>query len=158
MTPETPVIYVDSASSDESVAIARGAGCMVHELDASRPLSAARARNEGLDRLLASHPRLELIQFVDGDCEILPGWIEAARRELEAMPQVVIVCGRVRERSRARSIYSRLCDIDANRPPGETTSCGGLFMTRMAQFREVGGFEPSVVAGEEAELCLRLRR
>jgi glycosyltransferase involved in cell wall biosynthesis len=48
-----PVVYVDSASSDDSVAYARSKGAQVVELDASLPLNAARARNAGFDRLTA---------------------------------------------------------------------------------------------------------
>ena len=72
------VVYVDSASRDGSPAAARAAGAEVLELDPSRPLSAARARNEGFARLAAVAPAVEFVQFVDGDCEIAPGWIEAA--------------------------------------------------------------------------------
>ena len=38
------------------------------------------------------------MQFVDGDCEIDPGWLDRGLRELEARPDVAVVCGRRRER------------------------------------------------------------
>src|SRR5258706_16021257 len=70
------VVYVDSGSTDRSVERARELGAKVIELDRSIPFSASRARNSGF-----AAPRemgeLECVQFVDGDCEILPEWIES---------------------------------------------------------------------------------
>ena len=48
-------------------------------LDPTRPFSAARARNEGFQALVAARPELRFVQFLDGDCTLLPGWLEAAR-------------------------------------------------------------------------------
>src|SRR5687768_17706012 len=68
------VVYVDSNSSDGSVAMARGMGVEVVELDMSLPFSAARARNAGFERLVQAAPHVEFVQFVDGDCEVQPTW------------------------------------------------------------------------------------
>lgn len=151
------LVYVDSGSTDGSTDKARAAGAEVVDLDLSRPFTAARARNEGLARLLALAPDLELVQFVDGDCEVVPGWIEAAREVLEARPDVAVVCGRRRERYPDASIYNRVIDVEWDTPVGETKACGGDAMMRVASLREVGGFDPSLIAGEEPELCVRLR-
>lgn len=151
------VAYVDSGSSDGSVALARSLGAEVVELDRSRPFSAGRARNAGFERLLSAHPGLACVQFVDGDCELQPGWLERARGELASRDDVAIVCGRRRERSPRASRYNRLCDIEWDRPAGDVDACGGDFLARVEAFREVGGFDPAFVAGEEPELCLRLR-
>src|SRR5262245_33530532 len=104
-----PVVYVDSGSRDDSVALARAAGAAVVELDARQPFTAARARNEGFRRLRAAAPHLEYVQFVDGDCELAAGWIEAAAAFLGAHPEVAAVCGRRRERHPERSLYNLLC-------------------------------------------------
>src|SRR4051812_38484166 len=77
------VVYVDSGSTDGSVALARSKGAEVVELDMSRPFTAARARNEGFERLRAIDPEVRFVQFVDGDCELVDGWLERGRRELE---------------------------------------------------------------------------
>src|ERR1700738_3404233 len=61
------VVYVDSGSSDNSVAMSRGLGATVVELDLRIPFTAARARNEGFDRLLGEQPALRYVFFVDGD-------------------------------------------------------------------------------------------
>lgn len=88
-----PTVYVDSASSDGSPERAREAGVEVEELDPARPLSAARARNAGFHRLLALRPDLELIQFIDGDCELVAGWLPEAMRRLAQDSRLAAVCG-----------------------------------------------------------------
>lgn len=152
------VVYVDSGSTDGSIALARALGADVVELDLSLPFTAARARNAGLERLLRAAPGVRFVQFVDGDCEVVPGWLERARRELEARPDVAVVCGRRRERYPDRSIYNRLADLEWDTPIGEAKACGGDAMMRVAPLRGVGGYDPTLIAGEEPELCVRLRR
>jgi glycosyltransferase involved in cell wall biosynthesis len=152
-----PVVYVDSASTDGSADVARAMGAEVVALDMSRPFSAARARNEGFERLQQLAPTIEVVQFVDGDCEVVDGWIERARRELSTRTDAAVVCGRRRERFPERSVYNRLADVEWDTPVGEARSCGGDAMVRVDAFRTVGGFDASVAAGEEPELCQRLR-
>jgi GT2 family glycosyltransferase len=152
-----PVVYVDSGSTDGSPAQARAMGCDVVELDPARPFSAARGRNEGFQRLLESHPHVDCVQFVDGDCELAPAWMDHAEAALASNPRWAAVCGLLRERHPDLSVYNRLCQIEWDKPVGEVTACGGLFMIRAEAFAAVGGFDVSVTAGEEPELCQRLR-
>jgi GT2 family glycosyltransferase len=151
------VVYVDSGSSDGSVAAAAARGAEVVALDLSRPFTAARARNEGAACLAAEGiPRF--IQFLDGDCTLAPGWIDTARAALLTDPGLALVCGRRRERHPEASLWNRLIDREWDRPAGETKACGGDFMIRSEAFAQVGGFDPRVIAGEEPEMCVRLRR
>src|SRR5688572_6905256 len=152
------VVYVDSGSEDGSPSYARTVGAEVVELDMFRPFTAARARNAGLGRLLESEPDTDFVQFVDGDCEIVGGWLDLAARRLAADTDTAAVCGRLRERYPERSIYNRLCDLEWNTPVGERESCGGIAMYRVADVAAAGGFDPTIAAGEEPELCMRLRR
>ena len=154
----TSVVYVDSGSTDGSIALARSLGVHVIELDLSIPFTAARARNTGFEYLLQIQPELEFVQFVDGDCRVVEGWLERAVDELVAQPDVVVVCGRRREEFPTNSIYNRLCDIEWNTPIGEAKACGGDSMMRAIAFKKVGGFNPTLIAGEEPELCVRLRQ
>ncbi len=151
------VVYVDSGSTDGSVETARTLGVSIVELDTSTPMGPSRARNAGAVRLLQLDSRIKVIQFVDGDCELADGWISKGIRHLIAAPQVAVVCGRLRERFPTASIYNKLCDIEWDEPIGEARSCGGNCMIRVDAFHQVGGFDPNVLAGEEPELCLRLR-
>jgi len=149
------VVYVDSGSRDASVAIARERGVSVLELDPQRPFSAARARNEGFARLVALHPEVELVQLVDGDCELAPGWLDAAARFLASRADVATVSGRLRERHPGASIYNALCDVEWEVPPGESQACGGNLMVRATAFARAGGFREDLLAGEEPELARR---
>jgi len=152
------IVYVDSGSVDGSVVMARSLGVEVVELDLSIPFTAARARNEGFARLINMNRNIEFVQFVDGDCEVSSQWLETALFELKAKPEVAVICGRRRERFPQRSVYNLLCDIEWNTPIGETKACGGDAMMRVAAFEQVGGFDPTLIAGEEPELCVRMRR
>ncbi len=128
------------------------------ELDPAKPFTAARARNAGFERLVAQCPETEFVQFLDGDCELRAGWIEAAERILREHADVAVVCGRRRERFPHASVYNRLCDIEWDTPIGEARACGGDALVRARAFRQVGGFDPTMIAGEEPDLCLRLAR
>jgi GT2 family glycosyltransferase len=151
------MVYVDSGSTDNSVALARSFGVEVVALDMAIPFTAARARNAGFERLLQLRPEIELVQFVDGDCEIVQGWWERARQELQDRPDAAVVCGRRRERYPEASIYNRLCDIEWDTPVGEARACGGDALMRVRAVQEVGGYNPQVIAAEDDELCLRIR-
>lgn len=152
------VVYVDSGSTDGSVQLAQQSGAVVVELDRSVPFTAARARNAGFKRLLTDAPDAELVQFVDGDCEVVAGWMDLAERELRADRQLAVVCGRRRERFPERSIYNRLCDIEWDTPVGLADACGGDAMMRVEPVRAIGGYNDALIAGEEPDLCLRLRQ
>lgn len=150
------IVYVDSASTDGSVVIARSAGLNVVEVDGSGPLTAARARNVGFEWLIKSNPAVKYVQFVDGDCEMVDGWLEAGADILDHEPELAIVAGALREREPMSSIYSRLCDIEWRQPVGETSWVGGIFMVRREAFDQVCGFNAAVVAAEDNEFCHRL--
>jgi GT2 family glycosyltransferase len=155
---EYSVVYVDSGSTDGSAALAREMGAAVVALDLSMPFTAGRARNEGFAELMKRDPQTTLVQFVDGDCEIAAGWLHRAADEFSGSPRRAVVCGRRRERFADATVYNRLCDIEWDTPIGPAKACGGDAMMRVSAFREVGGFDASVIAGEEPELCVRLRR
>ena len=151
------IVYVDSGSTDDSRENARAAGAIVHELDMSLPFNPARARGEGFDKLMALYAPV-YVQYVDGDCEVQPGWLDVAADYLSAHPQVGAICGRRRERFPDTTIWNRLIDLEWDSPLGATKACGGDSLMRTSAVAAVGGFDAGVVAGEEAELCVRLRQ
>ncbi|MCI0364754.1 MAG: glycosyltransferase [Phycisphaerales bacterium] len=151
------IVYVDSGSTDESVEFARSIGIHVVELDRSLPFTAARSRNAGIAKLRHIDADAEFIQVVDGDCEIVDGWISFALNEMRAIPGAAVVCGRRRERYPEASVYNKLCDMEWDTPVGKSTACGGDALIRLRAFEQVGGYDDSLIAGEEPELCLRLR-
>ena len=149
------VVYVDSGSGDDSVAFARGLGVTVVELDTSTPFTAARARNAGFEALLAGG-ELDLVQFVDGDCKVEPGWLAAGVSALAERPDLGLVTGWRSEIHPLASVYNQMCQVEWRRPAGPISACGGDMMVRVAGFRKAGGFDPTVIAAEDDEFCLRL--
>lgn len=150
------IVYVDSGSTDGSLEYAQACGAAVVALE--RPFTAARARNAGLARLSAMNPEIPFVQFLDGDCELRSGWLHAGAMALARDPGLAVVCGRLRERFPEASIYNRLCDLEWDTPVGPAEASGGIAMMRIAAFAEVEGFRPELIAGEEPDLCLRLRQ
>lgn len=152
------IVYVDSGSTDGSVELAKSMGVCVVELDMSLNFTAARARNAGWRALLEQMPDVDCVQFVDGDCVIERGWLHAAREFLAVNQDYAVVGGRLRERFPENSIYNYMCDLEWDTPVGEAKSCGGISMMRLDALKSIGGFRSELIAGEEPELCVRLRK
>lgn len=146
------VIYVDSGSTDGSLAIARAVPEVeVLQLD-KLPRSAAKARNMGLKRA-----RGRYVQLVDGDSVIQPGWLDTALATLEQRPDVSCVFGQCIEMYPEQSIYMKLCGLDWHIPAGEYRLCGGNALWRTSIIAEQGFFDETLKAGEEPDLCYRVR-
>lgn len=148
------IVYVDSGSTDGSVAAAKDAGAQVIALDMTAPFTAARARNAGLAALA---PGTTYVQLLDGDCVLREGWLDAATAFLDQTPQAAVACGRRRERHPQASVYNALIDAEWDTPVGLAKACGGDALMRVDALRAVGGYRDTLIAGEEPELCVRLR-
>ncbi len=144
------VIYVDSNSSDGSPALAAALGARVIELNAARP-SAALARNAGWRA--ASAP---WILFLDGDTILHPAFPRLALHHA-GDPTVAAVWGHRREIAPNANFFHRVLDLDWVYAPGITPFCGGDALFRRTALEQAGGFNESLIAGEEPELCTRLR-
>lgn len=151
------VIYSDSASTDGSPALADNLGAVVVTLPADGQLSAARGRNAGYAELKRRFPECDAVQFLDGDCILQLGWIDAALAFFREHPQVAVVCGRRFEAYPDASIYNALCDREWNTTAGEATECGGDALMRVEAFDQVGGYRSELRAGEEPEMTARMR-
>jgi len=151
------IVYVDSGSSDSSLHEAEALGVAAISLDMSIAFTAARARNEGAQYLLSHFGELEYIQFIDGDCEMQPEWIDTAAHFLDEHTDYAVACGRRRERFPEQSIYNQLCDIEWNTPVGDALACGGDALIRVEAYKQVNGYRDDLIAGEEPEMCFRLR-
>ena len=144
------LIYVDSRSVDDSVAIATQAGARTLVLDDASPC-ASKGRNLGWRAA-----RGDFILFLDGDTELAPGFVPAA---LGALRDATLCAawGHRRESDPDQSVYTRVLDLDWVYPTGRTLYFGGDVLVRRAALEQVGGFDPTLKAGEEPELCARLR-
>jgi cellulose synthase/poly-beta-1,6-N-acetylglucosamine synthase-like glycosyltransferase len=148
---EAEVIYVDSASIDNSPQTAASLGAEVIVLEGGTH-SAARARNAGWQRARAPY-----VLFLDGDTVLKRGFPAAALRVLKSDERVASAWGHRRESRPEHSLYNRVLDLDWIYAPGTTEYCGGDALMRRDALEAVGGFDASLIAGEEPELCRRLR-
>ena len=153
------IVYVDSGSSDGSVQLAHSLASAVVELDLGVPFTAARARNQGFQKLIEILPEAEYVFFVDGDCEVATGWLQKSVAFLDEHSDMAVVWGLRRERYPEKSIYNMLCDMEwEDYPLGETKFCGGDAVIRVDALKQVNGYRPELICGEEPEMCVRLRQ
>lgn len=143
------IIYVDGGSTDASLDIARAwkvDACLGGEK--RRP--AAENRNLGL-----RHARGEFVQFLDGDMQLEPGWIQAGLALLRRRPGAAVAWGYIRE-ANPSSLY-RALQLDWEFDEGPTRYCGGAALFRRGPLAALGGFPEDVAYGEEPYLCWRIR-
>jgi glycosyltransferase involved in cell wall biosynthesis len=144
------VIYVDSGSTDGSLERAAQFKVKVKRLESANPCAAA-ARNAGWR--VAQAP---IIFFLDGDTVLERNFIADSIAELKD-PSVAVVFGNRRETNPRASIYNRVLDLDWNAPAGTVEFCGGDALMRREVLESVGGFDERLIAGEEPEMCRRIR-
>ena len=149
------IIYVDSGSTDGSVEAAEQRGAEIVALDMSQSFTAARARNAGFAQVA---PETAYVQFLDGDCAIREGWTATAQEFLDTNPKAAVACGRRREQHPEASVYNALIDAEWDTPVGEAKACGGDALIRASALREINGYRDELIAGEEPEMCVRLRQ
>ena len=144
------LIYVDSKSTDSSVALAQSLGATTHVLDDASPC-AAKARNLGWQAAKG-----EFVLFLDGDTQLHPDFVRQALATLQDA-KLCAVWGHRRESRPEQSIYTKVLDLDWIYPTGRTLYFGGDVLVRRSALAQVNGFDASLKAGEEPELCARLR-
>lgn len=144
------VWYVDSRSTDSSLKVATVFGANVLVLQDPTPC-AAKARNLGWR---ASQG--ELILFLDGDTQLTAGFVLQAVEALRN-PRLCAAWGHRRESNPQQSIYTAVLDLDWIYPTGRSLYFGGDVLVRRYALEQAGGFDPGLKAGEEPELCARLR-
>jgi GT2 family glycosyltransferase len=152
-----PVVYSDSASKDNSIEIAEKFNIEIVQLDAAK-VSAACGRNLGAKYLLDRFPNLKYIQFIDGDTALDERWMANAIKVFYEQPDVALVAGQLDEKNSTKSLYKEMSALEWERAPGETLYSGGNCMIRSDVFVKIGGFNPKIIAGEDPELCYRLRK
>lgn len=153
MTPiggEVEIIYADSASTDGSRGRAAAQGARVISVD-SGPPTAARGRNAGWRASSGTY-----VLFLDGDTILDPDFLAKSLPSF-GDPAVAVVCGNRREIHPEATVYNRVLDLDWISPAGVADYCGGDALMRRAVLEEVGGYDETLIAGEEPEMCRRMR-
>jgi len=143
------LIYVDSGSSDGSVVLAESLGAKTIALTPLRP-TAALGRNAGWRAATG-----DVVFFLDGDTVVDKDFAVAAICELDD-PTVACVWGHRREMFPRESSYNRVLDLDWIYAPGPAAFCGGDALVRRSALVEADGFDESLIAGEEPEMCRRM--
>ena len=143
------VVYVDSNSVDGSAELAEACDAQVISLALDRPTAAA-GRNAGWHI-----SRGEIVLFLDGDTILHPSFVKDSLAAFDD-PSVAIVWGHRRETLATPSLYNRVLDLDWVYPVGDSAFCGGDALFRREVLERTGGFDETLIAGEEPELCSRI--
>jgi GT2 family glycosyltransferase len=150
------IVYVDSGSTDGSIENAKARG--IHALPTDAPHTAAKGRNAGARFLIEKHPGLFAIQFVDGDCEYFPAWLQVASTLLRNDDGVVAVTGLIRERRPDASVYNLLIDVEWTGVVGDVDVFAGNVMLRADAYAATTGYNEDLIAGEDPEFSIRVRK
>jgi GT2 family glycosyltransferase len=150
------IILVDSASTDETVALAGRYPITILRLRPGQRLSPAIGRYIGSQRA-----RGDLVLFLDGDTELVEGWLARALQKMRDEPGAGVLTGKVINCQ--TSAAGRAVPLDevykgASREVlWGSYDGGGAAMYRRSLLEKVGTFNPGLFADEEPELCLRIR-
>lgn len=144
------LIYVDSQSTDDSGRSAEQRGARVLSVNPSRP-TAAVGRNAGWNA--AAH---DLVHFFDGDTIVHPDWFGKAVAAIGG-DRVACVFGRREEIAPRETIYNLWTHYDWYVPPGPAFTCAGDALFRRDVLQKMNGFDDTLIAGEEPDLCYRIR-
>lgn len=148
--PGLDVLYVDSDSIDGSLERAKTLGVRVLTVHPERP-TAALGRNAGWRALTTP-----FILFLDGDTILHPDFINHALPHF-ADPKIAAVWGHLRELAPEASVYQRVLNLDWVYRFGFTEFCGGNALMRREALEKVNGYNEALIAGEEPEMCQRMR-
>jgi GT2 family glycosyltransferase len=148
-TSTIELIVADNGSTDRSVAVARQYGAMVLIL---ADLTVSELRNRA-----SSAASGGVLAFVDADHEIGPEWIEAALDALrDARVGAVGALYTAPVGSWVQSAYGALRGNTVGRTDAVWLGSGNLVIRRDA-FEAVNGFDASLEACEDVDLCQKLR-
>jgi glycosyltransferase involved in cell wall biosynthesis len=155
--PSKEIILMDSASTDETVELAGAYPIRIFRLQPGQALSPAIGRYVGYQQA-----RGQYVLFLDGDTELVEGWLRHALRVMRETPGAGAVTGHVINLPTAavKEPLPLLRKMEM-RAPREVLwgsyGGGGAAMYRRAVLDEVGTFNPYLNSDEEPELGLRIR-
>ena len=146
------IIYVDSASTDETVAVARSLDVRVVSLDSGRKLCPSLGRHAGTQAADG-----EFILFLDADTLIYKNFLPVALEYFRQHPELGGVNGRIDDTDECGILFDGVEDRFETVAEVEWLRGPACFYRRAA-LTAVGSFNPHLLVEEEAELGLRLVR
>ena len=139
------IVLVDSASSDDTVQVAAQFPVSVLRLSPTQHLSPSAGRYIGYKNSSG-----KLILFLDGDMELVEGWLNRALVYLSDKPDVALVTGEVIDLPLdARSPDKPKLDDNTKITTFEVSKSGGAALYRRSVLEEVGTFNPYLYSDEE---------
>jgi glycosyltransferase involved in cell wall biosynthesis len=152
--PQTEILLVDSASTDATVEIARQYPINIVRLNPAWFLSAAAGRYIGMH-----YTRGSMILYMDGDMELVAGWLEQAVPFLGEHSELAGVAGYRHDIyiQDGKIIHEQDCGCYSQGCPVEAPYFAGSALYRRSALEQVRGFNPFIISDEEPELCMRLR-
>lgn len=150
---DADVIVVDNGSTDGTrEELDRLASARTQIIDAPG-VSISALRNLGVMATSAS-----VLAFVDADCELSRDHVARAYAALNSTEAAAVGAPYAlpREPHWVEATWQQLHEVEKDGPAPHVP--GGNLTVRRESFEAVGGFDVSLVTGEDAEFCQRLRR
>lgn len=144
------IFYADGGSRDDSCRIAEACGARIVSAASATP-TPGRQRNSGWRA-----GKSRLVQFMDSDTLLDPEWLGAGASSISR--DIGAVCGKTRELYPQKSPYNWLADQEWNGPAGEAETFGGIVLLTREALEDSGGYNDSLIAGEDPELAYRVRK
>jgi glycosyltransferase involved in cell wall biosynthesis len=160
-TLDFEILVVLNASPDRSPdivnRIARASGGRVRVLDEPTP-GVSLARNCGI-----AAARAPVLLFTDADCTASPAWAQTLHDALRS-PDVLLAGGHITGDPSQRAVVARYSrfqrllhpDHCLQHPVGPFLQTANLAVRRIDAQR-IGGFDPTLASGEDADFCWRLQ-
>jgi len=156
--PDSEIIVVDDASTDDTSSIATRMGARVLRL--MKNSGPAAARNHG-----ARYAQGDILLFVDADVVVAPGAVSRVVQVFEEHPDVAAVFGSYDNRPRAKGLVSQYRNllhhyVHQNGNPEASTFWTGCGAIRRSMFEEIGKFTEKRAGRwvDDIELGYRLRQ
>jgi len=148
------LIFVDSASTDRTIAIASNYDIRLIQLSPAGPLRPSVGRHIGLQYAQGKN-----ILFLDGDMTLDPNWVPLAENALASDDRLAGVAGEMvhllpNEHDNDKVFSQSYPDSDYR----AADHLAGSSAYRQDPLRIIGGFNPFLYSCEEAELGARLRK
>jgi hypothetical protein len=144
------VVVADNGSTDASAEVAADAGARVLRLPT---LGVSELRNRAAEASTG-----ELLAFVDADNVVAPGWIAGALDVMtdEKAAAAGALCSAPSDGTWVQAAYDTLRGRTVGRSAASWLGSGNLAVRRVA-FEAVHGFDTTLEACEDVDLCQRLR-